>query len=68
MLNLIFKFLLQVVGFDGSTTVQEFLKTLTQDVGCRDPVNSGFTLFSDDPIEKDLEHYIDPLTKVGGSS
>lgn len=54
----------QVVGFDGSTTVQEFLKTLTQDIGCRDATNSGFTLFSDDPIEKDLEHYIDPQTKV----
>ncbi|XP_065213244.1 uncharacterized protein CG43867 isoform X3 [Planococcus citri] len=54
----------QVVGFDGSTSVQEFLKTLTQDVGCRDSSNSGFTLFSDDPIEKDLEHYIDPQTKL----
>lgn len=54
----------QVVGFDGSTTVKEFLKTLTQDTGCRDFTSSGFTLFSDDPIEKDLVHYIDPQTKL----
>lgn len=56
---------LQVVGFDGSTYVREFLKTLTRDIGCRDSSISGFTLFSDDPIEKDLEHYIDPQAKVG---
>lgn len=54
----------QVVGFDGSTSVKEFMKTLTQDIGCRDYTISGFMLFSDDPIEKDLEHYIDPQTKV----
>lgn len=53
----------QVVSFDGSTTIDEFHTTLTQEIGCRDTLN-GFTLFSDDPIEKDLEHYLDPQTKL----
>lgn len=54
----------QVVGFDGSTTVEEFLRTLSQEIACRDSAANGFTLFSDDPIEKDLEHFIDPSSKV----
>jgi hypothetical protein len=55
---------LKVVGFDGSTTIEEFLCTLNQETGCRDSQHSGFTLFSDDPIEKDLEHYIESQAKV----
>ncbi|XP_078038338.1 uncharacterized protein CG43867 isoform X4 [Augochlora pura] len=54
----------QVVGFDGSTTIEEFLNTLNQEIGCRDVHQSGFTLFSDDPIEKDLEHFIDLQAKL----
>ncbi|XP_018342452.1 PREDICTED: uncharacterized protein CG43867 isoform X2 [Trachymyrmex septentrionalis] len=54
----------QVVSFDGSTTIEEFLNTLNQEIGCRDVHQSGFTLFSDDPIEKDLEHFIDPEAKL----
>lgn len=57
----------QVVGFDGSTTVQEFLVTLNQEVGCRDVSQSGFALFSDDPIEKDDEHWLEPRAKVPAS-
>lgn len=57
----------QVVSFDGSTTIEEFLNTLNQEIGCRDVHQSGFTLFSDDPIEKDLEHFIDPEAKVRGN-
>jgi hypothetical protein len=53
-----------VVGFDGSTTIEEFMSTLNQEIGCRESSSSGFTLFSDDPIEKDLEHYVDPQAKV----
>ena len=53
----------QVISFDGSTTIDEFHSTLTLEVGCRDS-NNGFTLFSDDPIEKDLEHYLDPHAKL----
>ncbi|XP_011879403.1 PREDICTED: uncharacterized protein CG43867 isoform X1 [Vollenhovia emeryi] len=54
----------QVVSFDGSTTIEEFLNTLNQEIGCRDIHQSGFTLFSDDPIEKELEHFIDPEAKL----
>ncbi|GIY83075.1 uncharacterized protein CG43867 [Caerostris darwini] len=46
----------QVFGFDGSTTVHEFTQTVNREVGIRDCEYSGFALFSDDPIEKDLEH------------
>ncbi|TMW47133.1 hypothetical protein DOY81_007782 [Sarcophaga bullata] len=53
----------QVVSFDGSTTIEEFQSTLAQEIGTRDSTN-GFCLFSDDPIEKDLEHYLDPLAKL----
>ncbi|XP_050344169.1 uncharacterized protein CG43867 isoform X1 [Nymphalis io] len=54
----------QVVSFDGSTTVEEFLTTLSTELGCREPAASGFALFSDDPIEKDLEHHIKPDKKL----
>ncbi|XP_037033139.1 uncharacterized protein CG43867 isoform X4 [Bradysia coprophila] len=53
----------QVVSFDGSTTIEEFHSTLAQEIGCRESTN-GFCLFSDDPIEKDLEHYLDPQAKL----
>ncbi|KAM7350172.1 uncharacterized protein CG43867 isoform 4-T5 [Cochliomyia hominivorax] len=53
----------QVVSFDGSTTIEEFQSTLAQEIGTRDSSN-GFCLFSDDPIEKDLEHYLDPMAKL----
>ncbi|XP_054722183.1 uncharacterized protein CG43867-like [Uloborus diversus] len=46
----------QVFGFDGSTTVVEFTQTVNREVGIRDCEYSGFALFSDDPIEKNLEH------------
>ncbi|KAH0622749.1 hypothetical protein JD844_025349 [Phrynosoma platyrhinos] len=46
----------QVVGFDASTTVEEFLNTLNQDTGMRKPTESGFALFTDDPSGKDVEH------------
>ncbi|XP_017006545.2 uncharacterized protein CG43867 isoform X10 [Drosophila takahashii] len=53
----------QVVSFDGSTTIEEFQATLAHELGTRDASN-GFCLFSDDPIEKDLEHYLEPLAKL----
>ncbi|XP_037914351.1 uncharacterized protein CG43867 isoform X5 [Hermetia illucens] len=53
----------QVISFDGSSTIEEFQTTLSQEIGCRDAAN-GFCLFSDDPIEKDLEHYLDPQAKL----
>ncbi|XP_059044830.1 uncharacterized protein CG43867 isoform X3 [Achroia grisella] len=54
----------QVISFDGSTTVEEFLSTLSTELGCRESAASGFALFSDDPIEKDLEHHIKPDKKL----
>lgn len=53
-----------MVGFDGSTTVEEFLNTLNQRIGVRKPQLSGFALFTDDPFGKDLEHCLQPSAKV----
>ncbi|XP_068135812.1 pleckstrin homology domain-containing family H member 2 [Hyperolius riggenbachi] len=54
----------QVVGFDASTTVEEFLCTLNQDLGMRRPSQSGFALFSDDPSGKDCEHCLQGNIKI----
>ncbi|XP_032882543.1 pleckstrin homology domain-containing family H member 1 [Amblyraja radiata] len=54
----------QVVGFDGSTTVEEFLHTLNQEIGMRRPSQSGFALFTDDPSGKDLEHCLQGTVKI----
>ena len=53
-----------MVSFDGSTSIEEFVSTLNAELGCREAAVSGFTLFSDDPIEKDLEHYLEPGAKL----
>lgn len=52
----------QVTSFDGSSTVKEFQDSLATEIGCR--ITNGFALFSDDPIEKDLEHTLDPSVKL----
>ncbi|KAJ3613240.1 hypothetical protein NHX12_019490 [Muraenolepis orangiensis] len=57
-------FSIPVVGFDGSTAVEEFLSTLNQRVGMRKPQLSGFALFTDDPSGKDLEHCLQPSAKI----
>ncbi|KAM8833831.1 pleckstrin homology domain-containing family H member 1 [Synchiropus picturatus] len=55
----------QVVGFDGSTTVEEFLHTLNQKICMRRPQLSGFALFTDDPVSgRDLEHCLQPSAKI----
>lgn len=54
----------QVVGFDGSTTVEEFIHTLNAEAGIRDMSQSGFALYSDDPIEKNLEHCLNNCAKL----
>ena len=46
----------KVIGFDGSTTVSEFLSELNRQLGTRSLEHSGFTIHSDDPIDKDLDH------------
>uniref|UniRef100_A0AAY3ZVA5 Pleckstrin homology, MyTH4 and FERM domain containing H1 n=1 Tax=Denticeps clupeoides TaxID=299321 RepID=A0AAY3ZVA5_9TELE len=54
----------QVVGFDGSTTVQEFVDTLNHRVGMRATHQSGFALFTDDPSGSNLEHCLQPAAKI----
>nr|XP_033807347.1 pleckstrin homology domain-containing family H member 1 isoform X2 [Geotrypetes seraphini] len=54
----------QVVGFDGSTTVHEFLHMLNQEIGMRKPSQSGFSLFTDDPSGKELEHCLQGTIKI----
>nr|XP_042909382.1 uncharacterized protein CG43867 [Parasteatoda tepidariorum] len=54
----------QVVGFDGSTTVEEFIQTVNEEAGIRDSTHSGFALFSDDPIDKTLEHCLLSTAKL----
>uniref|UniRef100_A0AAQ5ZJU5 Pleckstrin homology, MyTH4 and FERM domain containing H1 n=1 Tax=Amphiprion ocellaris TaxID=80972 RepID=A0AAQ5ZJU5_AMPOC len=54
----------QVVGFDGSTTVEEFLNTLNQRIAMRKPQLTGFALFTDDPSGKDLEHCLQSTAKI----
>ncbi|XP_042294777.1 pleckstrin homology domain-containing family H member 1 isoform X2 [Sceloporus undulatus] len=54
----------QVVGFDGSSTVDEFLQQLNQETGMRRTSLSGFYLFTDDPSGRDLEHCLQGPMKV----
>ncbi|XP_043930047.1 pleckstrin homology domain-containing family H member 1-like [Protopterus annectens] len=54
----------QVAGFDGSTTVDEFLHTLNQETGMRKSYVSGFALFTDDPSGKDCEHCLQGSVKI----
>ncbi|XP_048858663.1 pleckstrin homology domain-containing family H member 2 isoform X2 [Brienomyrus brachyistius] len=54
----------QVVGFDASTTVEEFLGRLNQEMGMRKMVHSGFALYTDDPSGQDLEHSLQGNVKI----
>ncbi|XP_051507154.1 pleckstrin homology domain-containing family H member 2 isoform X2 [Myxocyprinus asiaticus] len=54
----------QVVGFDASTTVEEFQSRLNQDTGMRKTGQSGFSLYSDDPTGTDLEHCLQANLKI----
>ncbi|XP_054571946.1 pleckstrin homology domain-containing family H member 1 [Eptesicus fuscus] len=54
----------QVVGFDGSSTVDEFLQRLNQETGMRKPSHSGFALFTDDPSGRALEHCLQGSVKI----
>ncbi|XP_077352285.1 pleckstrin homology domain-containing family H member 2 isoform X2 [Festucalex cinctus] len=46
----------QVVSFDASTTVDEFQCRLNQDTGMRKTGMSGFSVYTDDPTGRELEH------------
>ncbi|KAF7493224.1 Uncharacterized protein SSS_09982 [Sarcoptes scabiei] len=48
-----------VIGFDGSTTVREFIEQINLEIGIRDNFLNGLSLFSDDPIEINVEHLLD---------
>ncbi|XP_066133344.1 pleckstrin homology domain-containing family H member 1 [Saccopteryx bilineata] len=54
----------QVVSFDGSSTVDEFLQRLHQETGMRKSPHSGFALFTDDPSGRDLEHCLQGSVKI----
>uniref|UniRef100_X2B6P0 PH domain-containing protein n=1 Tax=Capitella teleta TaxID=283909 RepID=X2B6P0_CAPTE len=54
----------QVVSFDGSTTVQEFVTSLNKSIAMRPTASSGFALFTDDPTEKELEHCLQGQFKL----
>ncbi|XP_037688397.1 pleckstrin homology domain-containing family H member 1 isoform X2 [Choloepus didactylus] len=54
----------QVVGFDGSSTVDEFLQRLNQETGMRKSSHNGFSLFTDDPSGRDLEHCLQGSVKI----
>lgn len=53
-----------VVGFDGSSSIKQFIQLLNTESGIRDNSQSGFALFSDDPIDKDVEHLLDCNSKL----
>ncbi|XP_069714308.1 pleckstrin homology domain-containing family H member 1 isoform X2 [Phaenicophaeus curvirostris] len=54
----------QVVGFDGSSTVDEFIQQLNQETGMRKPSHMGFSLFTDDPSGRNLEHCLQGNMKI----
>ena len=55
-----------MVGFDGSTTIGEFVQTLNQEIGCRDVSQSGMALYSDDPFQPEQRHLLLTDAKVRG--
>ncbi|KAL4238975.1 Pleckstrin y domain-containing H member 2 [Mactra antiquata] len=54
----------QVISFDGSTTIQEFLETINKCLGVQDCTHSGFALYSDDPLNNDVETCLQNHIKI----
>ncbi|XP_023281667.1 pleckstrin homology domain-containing family H member 2 [Seriola lalandi dorsalis] len=54
----------QVVSFDASTTVDDFQCRLNQDTGMRKTGLSGFSLYTDDPTGRELEHCLQGGIKI----
>ncbi len=54
----------KVVSFDASTTVDEFQCRLNQDTCMRKMGLSGFSLYTDDPTGRELEHCLQGGIKV----
>lgn len=53
-----------MVSFDAATTVDEFQCRLNQDLGIRKTGLSGFSLYTDDPTGRELEHSLQGSIKV----
>lgn len=53
-----------VVGFDGSSTVKQFVNLLNTQANIRECSKSGFALYSDDPIDRQIEHLLDEDSKL----
>ena len=53
-----------VIGFDGSTTIAEFVHSINAESGIRDNVYSGFALFGNDPINDKAEHLLNLSCKL----
>ncbi|XP_022810522.1 pleckstrin homology domain-containing family H member 2-like isoform X3 [Stylophora pistillata] len=53
----------QVFGFDGSTTIQEFSETINRMVGIRSSSESGYALFTDNPVNL-VEHCLQVKVKL----
>lgn len=47
-----------VVGFHASTSVSEFCESVFKSIGLRSSTESGFALYSDDPINDDVDHLL----------
>uniref|UniRef100_A0A7N6ARU4 Pleckstrin homology domain containing, family H (with MyTH4 domain) member 2 n=1 Tax=Anabas testudineus TaxID=64144 RepID=A0A7N6ARU4_ANATE len=54
----------QVVSFDASTTVDELQSRLNQDTGMRKNGLSAFSLYTDDPTGRELEHCLQGGIKI----
>ncbi|XP_053395925.1 pleckstrin homology domain-containing family H member 1-like [Mercenaria mercenaria] len=54
----------QVISFDGSTTIQEFLQSINKCLAVQDCTHSGFALFSDDPLDPDIETCLQNHIKI----
>lgn len=53
-----------LVGADGSTTVEEFMSSLCSQTDIRISRLSDFYLFSDDPLDGDVLHILEPQRKL----
>jgi len=53
----------QIFSFDGSTTVFEFTTRINEELGLRNNTESGFALFTDNPVAP-IEHCLQPDLKI----
>ncbi|XP_022332423.2 pleckstrin homology domain-containing family H member 1-like isoform X4 [Crassostrea virginica] len=54
----------QVISFDGSTTVEEFIQSINKTISIRDTKYSGFSLFSNHPVNTDVEQCLQIQVKI----